>query len=173
MHPHLHSAPSLKGAPGSTKCCHFPDRALGTSSCPFGRSCARVNIAEPRTFGLFEVQILCELPRSRCWHLFLQSPRPLQDAAVCRESLRELIVPLELEMLPKISWGFVLLPLSSPWVRRCQGGSGKGHSSWTPAHPRRAPCWDWGRMWSKCCWGFLGFAHLLLHSRSSCVFSLG
>lgn len=126
MHPHLHSAPSLKGAPGSTKCCHFPDRALGTSSCPFVRSCARVNIAEPRTFGLFEVQILCELPRSRCWHLFLQSPRPLQDAAVCRESLRELIVPLELEMLPKISWGFVLLPLSSPWVRRCQGGSGRG-----------------------------------------------
>lgn len=35
-------------------------------------------------------------------------------------------MPLELEMLPKISWGFVLLPLNSPWVRRCQGGSGKG-----------------------------------------------
>lgn len=32
-------------------------------------------------------------------------------------------MPLELEMLPKISWGFVLLPLNSPWVRRRQGGS--------------------------------------------------
>lgn len=35
-------------------------------------------------------------------------------------------MPLELEMLPKISWGFMLLPLNSPWVRRCQGGSGEG-----------------------------------------------
>lgn len=35
-------------------------------------------------------------------------------------------MPLELEMLPKISWGFVLLPLNSPWVQRCQGGSGEG-----------------------------------------------
>lgn len=35
-------------------------------------------------------------------------------------------MPLELEMLPEISWGFVLLPLNSPWVRRCQGGSGEG-----------------------------------------------
>lgn len=28
-------------------------------------------------------------------------------------------------------------------------------------------------MWSKCCWGFLGFAHLLLHSRSSCCVFYG
>lgn len=34
-------------------------------------------------------------------------------------------MPLKLEMLPKISWGFVLLPLNSPWVRRRQGGSGE------------------------------------------------
>lgn len=34
-------------------------------------------------------------------------------------------MPLELEMLPEISWGFVLLPLNSPWEQRCQGGSGE------------------------------------------------
>lgn len=35
-------------------------------------------------------------------------------------------MPLELETLPKISWGFELLALKSPWVRRCQGGGGEG-----------------------------------------------
>lgn len=48
----------------------------------------------------------------------------------------------------------------------------KRHFSWTLACLRRALWWDWGRLWCRCCLGFLGFAHLLLHSRSSCcVFS--
>jgi len=96
--PYLHSAPSLKGATESTKCCNFPARALGASVCSVSKSHARVNIAELRTFGLLRSKSSSSLLCLCHWHLFLQSPRPLRDVAVCSVS-QELIVPFAVEPL--------------------------------------------------------------------------